>query len=90
MLLFCGFRLSTYYLLILELCQVLTENKCPQRLLQLALRDPSVFPTRIALFSLGTLAAYEPCREALLVASPSIVDLIRWFKRPEESPEVGL
>ena len=71
-----------------ELSPALTEAQCPQQLLQLALRDPSVFPTRIALFSLGTLAAYEPCRQALLAAVPSITDLIRWFKRPQEAPEV--
>ncbi|CAN0341907.1 unnamed protein product, partial [Ectocarpus sp. 8 AP-2014] len=34
-------------------------------LLNLAARDPSPSPRRIALFSLGTCCAYVPCREAL-------------------------
>ncbi|CAE7495631.1 TIO, partial [Symbiodinium microadriaticum] len=43
------------------LCASLCAEKCPQQLLMMAVRDPSVFTKRIALFSVGTLAAYSSC-----------------------------
>lgn len=73
-----------------ELCQALCDAECPQQLLSMALRDTSVFPKRIALFSLGTLVAYDHCKNALLAASPSVSDVIRWYRKPQEAPEVLL
>ena len=72
----------------LEMCQALCDSECPQRLIEIALRDPSVFPKRIALFSLGTLAGYEVCKQVLLTTKPSIAEVIRWYRKPLEAPEV--
>lgn len=47
---------------IVAMQQVICARKCPELLLSIAFHDPSLFVKRIAIFSIGTFAAYAGCR----------------------------
>jgi len=69
-----------------QLCDTLCREECPKMLLQIAVFDDSISAKRIALFSIGTMAAYETCRRALRECTPSISDIVRWYRKPNEAP----
>ena len=73
-----------------ELSTALARANAVWSLLDVAMSDTAVTPRRIALFSLGTLAVYAPCRKSIDQLDPPLLvmidDLERGARRPS-SPD---
>lgn len=71
------------------LCEVMVRADVVRLLMKLVVEDSDVTPKRIALFSMGTMALYEPTRlEMLRSSSPNLSDLIRTVKEKMSNDEI--
>jgi len=64
-----------------ELASIMVKERIIETLLRTILYDQDVAPRRIALFSIGTMSVYTPCRESVLKAkNPSVNDVVKLLR----------
>jgi len=71
------------------LCASMCRLGVVERLLHMANTDAALSPRRIALFSLGTMAANGECRRAMMGAKLSVTDVMRAIKARAEGQGGG-
>ncbi len=64
-----------------ELASIMVKERIIETLLSTILYDQDIAPRRIALFSIGTMSIYAPCRECVLKAkNPSVNDIVKLLR----------
>jgi hypothetical protein len=71
-----------------QLCGPLVQSGAIQRLIFMVRNDADISPRRIALFSLGTLAAHSICRGEMGICKPSASDLLRSLSAKATATEI--
>lgn len=72
-----------------QLCGPLVQSGAIQRLICMVRDDTDISPRRIALFSLGTLAAHSICRGEMGICKPSASDLLRSLSAKTKTTEMA-